>query len=322
MKWVKYRIEIKKEAEEVVSALLYDLGVYAIQIEDAVLPKESIEKEGGLYEELMPELPEDDGLARIIFYLEEGDDLAEPLLEKIRHGILDRKKTTDIGPGVISISVSDDGDWRDNWKEFFHAFQIGHLLIKPTWEDNVRAEPGCVTLEIDPGMAFGTGQHETTRMCLEELDRLINEGDEVLDVGIGSGILSIASILLGAGHVFGTDIDQYTFDVVHENFKVNNIDDKKGEFYIGDLSSDEKLREKVGKGRFDIVVANILADVIISMRQAIYDAMKPGAILIASGIIDFRENDVLSSLTKQGFVIIDAIHLGDWVEITAKREIV
>ena len=322
MKWEKYSIEVTTAAEDEICALLYDLGIDAVEIEDFQPVAEMAEKEGGYFEELQPDLPEDDGTARVIFYLEEGADANAGLLEKLRHSLDDKKKEHDIGAGTIAVSVSDEADWRDNWKAFFHAFSIGDLLIKPTWEAVPSDAAGQTILEIDPGISFGTGQHETTRMCIEELQQHLIEGDAVLDVGFGSGILSIAALKLGAGTVVGTDIDEDCLASVASNFRINGLDESKGRFFIGNLATDTALQEKVGTGCYDIVLANILADIIIGMRTQLYEALKPGGILVASGIIDFKENEVLSALTGHGFSIIETNHLGEWTEITAKREIV
>lgn len=322
MKWEKYSIATTTAAEDEICSLLYDLGIDAVEIEDAQPVAEMAEKEGGYFEELQPDLPEDDGTARVIFYLEEGADANVGLLERLRHGLEDKKKDQDIGAGTIAVSVSDEADWRDNWKAFFHAFSIGDLLIKPTWEEVPADAAGQTVLEIDPGISFGTGQHETTRMCIEEMQQHLVKGDAVLDVGFGSGILSIAALKLGAGMVVGTDIDEDCLESVASNFHINGLDEGRGTFFIGNLVTDTGLQEKVGRERFDIVLANILADIIIGMRTQLYEALKPGGILVASGIIDFKENEVLSSLTGNGFSIIETNHLGEWTEITAKKEIV
>ncbi|MBR1633981.1 MAG: 50S ribosomal protein L11 methyltransferase [Lachnospiraceae bacterium] len=320
MKWEKYSIATTTAAEEEICALLSDLGIDAVEIEDFQPVEEMTEKEGGYFEELQPDLPEDDGTARVIFYLEEGNDANAGILERLRHGLEDKKKDHDIGSGEIAVSVSDEMDWRDNWKAFFHAFSIGDLLIKPTWESVPVDAKAQTVLEIDPGISFGTGQHETTRMCIEELQRHLMQGDTVLDVGFGSGILSIAALKLGAGKVTGTDIDEDCLGSVASNLRINGLDPSAGSFYIGNLATDTALQETVGRGCYDIVLANILADIILQMRARIYDALKPGGILIASGIIDFKENEVLSSLTENGFSIIETNHLGEWAEITAKKE--
>ena len=320
MKWEKYSIATTTAAEDEICSLLYDLGIDAVEIEDCQPVDEMAEKEGGYFEELQPDLPEDDGTARVIFYLEEGADANAGILERLRHSLKDRKKEHDIGDGEISVSVSDEADWRDNWKAFFHAFSIGDLLIKPTWESIPAGMEAQTVLEIDPGISFGTGQHETTRMCIEELQQHLIQGDTVLDVGFGSGILSIAALKLGAGKVVGTDIDEDCLESVASNFRINGLDEAAGSFHIGNLATDANLQETVGRGCYDIVLANILADIIIGMRTQLYEALKPGGILVASGIIDFKENEVLSSLTENGFSIIETNHLGEWAEITAKKE--
>lgn len=322
MKWKKYSIETRPGAEEAISGMLYELGISALEIEDNLYDQEALQKSGGDYEELRPDISQDTDSARVIFYLSDSDDNSTMLLDKVRHALESLSGSLDIGAGTIAVSISDENDWRDNWKEFFHPFTIGNLLIKPSWEDVPEADDAATVIEIDPGLSFGTGHHETTRMCIEELQRHIEQGDKVLDIGFGSGILSVAALKLGASEVAGTDVDRECIDSVSANFRLNDLDESRGSFYIGDLTTDDTLAREVGEGEYDIVTANILADIIISMRSQIYAALRPGGILIASGIIDRRENDVLSALTTCGFTIIDTNHLGEWSSVTAKRDFV
>ena len=321
MKWMKYSVHTTTEAEEAVCDLLYDLGIDAVEIEDNQDVPEMTAKEGGYYEELQPDRGEDDGTARVIFYLSENASDNAQQIDRLRHGLSELQKHCDIGDGTIAVSLSDEEDWRDNWKAFFHPFTIGELLIKPTWEDIPESASGKTVIEIDPGISFGTGQHETTRMCIEELGQHIQPGDAVLDIGFGSGILSIAAVKLGAGRVAGTDIDPDCLESLKANFAINGLAVGEQSFLVGDLASDTGLQEQLGEGCYDIVLANILADIIIGMQEQIYRALRPGGILIASGIIDFKENQVLSTLTGHGFSIIETNHLGEWTEITAKKEI-
>ncbi len=321
MKWKKYSIETTPAAEEAICGLLYSLGISSLEIEDNIIDQEALEKAGGDYDELRPDMPSDESAARVIFYLEEADE-NNLRLDKLHHALEDLSNEMDIGAATISVSISDENDWRDNWKEFFHPFSIGDLLIKPSWEDAPEALEASSVIEIDPGLSFGTGHHETTRMCIEELQQHIEPQDKILDIGFGSGILSIAALKLGAGFVCGTDIDSECLSSVKANFKLNDLDEALGKFYIGDLTDDDALAASVGEGVYDIVTANILADIIIAMRGRIFAALRPGGILITSGIIDRRENDVLSALTACGFTIIDTNHLGEWSSITAKRDFV
>ncbi len=318
MRWTKYSIETKASAEEAVCALLMEAGIDAFEIEDNQIVPESIEKEGGYFEELMPDLPDDD-TARIIFYLEEGSRQKDALLKVVKDGLFKLSQRIDTGSGKISVSVSDEADWRDAWKSYFHAFSIGDIWIKPTWEALPEgADPGLV-LQIDPGISFGTGQHETTKMCIKWLQKYLSKGDRLLDIGFGSGILSIAAIKLGAAMAVGTDIDSDCLQSVRENFLANGISEDKGSFFIGDLATDDALAKKVLNKPYDAVTANILADIVIGLKERVYDALKEGGVLIASGIIDFKEDAVRDALLSGGFDIIDYEKMGEWVSLVAKK---
>lgn len=317
MRWIKYTIATTTEAEELVSAMLSELGIISIEIEDNV-PVPDADRQGGHFAELQPDLPADDGSSRMSFYLEEGTDATE-LLTQIQKELDAMRAYAKIGDGTIVEEVSDEADWRDNWKEFFSAFTIGEIYIKPTWEDAPEDLSGKTLIEIDPGVSFGTGKHESTQLVIRKLQEVLREGDEVLDVGCGSGILSIVALKLGAKHVVGTDIDEDCIAASYENFDGNHIAREAGDFYVGNLIDDAKLQETVGAARYDIVTANILADIIIPMAPALCHAMKPGATLITSGIIDFKEAEVAQALKDAGLTIVDTKAQGEWRSITALR---
>ena len=332
MKWMKYSIETITEAEEAVCALLMKLGIDALEIEDNEMDLASIEKEGGYYEELMPDLPKEDNTARVIFYLEEGDTAADSLIQEVEKALVALSKQENIGSGMLSISITDEKDWRDNWKSFFHAFWIGDMLIKPTWEPLPETREAKQIIEIDPGISFGTGQHETTKMCIEWLQRYVKPEDVVLDVGFGSGILSVAALKLGAQEVVGTDIDADCLESAASNFIMNGLATEEaiqadgnvlhagsGTFYIGDLRTDEALQKQVGEGQYTIAVANILADIVIGLKDNLLSALKPGGILICSGIIDFKEEAVIEAFDTHGFEIIEKKHLGEWVSVVGRK---
>ena len=331
MKWMKYSIETTVEGEDAVCALLMNNGIDALEIVDNEVDPASIEKEGGFYEELMPDLPTEDKTARVIFYMEEGAEESKALFGKVEEGLNDLRETGTIGSGRIEISVSDEDDWRDNWKSYFHAFRIGELLIKPSWEPLPTEGAGQV-IEIDPGISFGTGQHETTKMCIEWMQQYLKQGDTVLDVGFGSGILSIAALVLGAAKVVGTDIDADCLSSVESNFVMNHLAKERaavrdgrrceigaGRFYIGDLRTDEALAGEVGSSLYDLAVANILADIVIDMRGRLFDALRFGGILICSGIIDFKEDAVTAAFDGNGFEVIGRKAMGEWVSLAARK---
>ena len=317
MKWEKYTIDTTTEAVDFLSAMLQELGIEGIEVEDHVpLTKE---EQQGMFIDFPPELGEDDGKSKVSFYLEEDGDHKE-LLQQVREGIARVGTYVNVGEGTIQSSQTKDEDWVNNWKEFFHAFLIDDILIKPTWEETKAEDAQKTIIEIDPGISFGTGKHETTQLCIRQLRKYLKGGHEVLDVGCGSGILSIVSLKLGASHVTGTDIDENCMVSTRDNFKVNHLKETAGTFYVGNLIDDVSLQEKVGTEKYDIVVANILADVIIPMAPVIPDRLKKKGIFISSGIIDFKEKEVKDAIERSGLHILEVNHQGEWVGITAIKE--
>lgn len=326
MKWKKYTIETTTAAEDFLSVMLMELGIEGVQIEDNVpLSKED---QADMFIDFLPELPPDDGISHVSFYLEDtGADYSE-LLKQVKIGLEDLRNTVDVGSGVITSDETEDLDWINNWKKFFHSFYIEDILIKPTWEAVKEEDKDKFLIEIDPGLSFGTGKHETTQLCIRQLLKYIrgtedytpqNPTPKVLDVGCGSGILSIAALKLGAKEVVGTDLDKDCITSTLENMEVNHLDRSKGTFYVGNLIDDVQLQEQVGTGEYDIVVANILADVIIPMAPVIPARLKEGGYFITSGIIDFKEKDVKEALENAGFHIVEINRQGEWVNITARK---
>ena len=315
MKYIKYTINTTTACCEDICYELTNLGLTALEIEDNLPVHDTIQ--GRDYEELLPDMPADNGICKIIFYLENED---ESLIDKVKGVLEDIRSYSDIGEGKIESEAIDNDDYLDKWKEYFHAFKVGDLLIKPTWEqvDTPTGVDKCIS--IDPGVTFGTGAHETTKLCIEGIQRYLKKDDNVLDLGFGSGILSMVALLYGASHVSGTDIDPACVDAACDNFKVNNLDVEKSTFYIGNLAEDKVLQNMVGYDCYDIIVANILADILSDMSRAMYNALKKGGIVITSGIIDFKENSVRIALEDTGFKVTDTNHLGEWVSITAVKE--
>ena len=318
MNWIKYSINTTTVAEDFVSAMLMEQGILSIEIENNV--PVSGEKVGGEFEELQPDLPEDDGTSKVCFYLGEDED-HESILLAVKAGLEELKETMDIGEGTIDTSATKQEDWINNWKAFFKSFYIDDILIKPTWEEVAPEDEGKIFVEIDPGVSFGTGKHETTQLCIRQLKKYLKAGDEILDIGCGSGILSIIAnkLLDGKCHLVGTDIDEDCIASTYENFEVNHIDKSAGDFYVGNLIYDKDLQDKVGYEKYDVVVATILADIIIAMAPAIPPTMKSGAYFISSGIIDFKEEEVKNALEEVGLKILEINHQGEWVNITAQK---
>lgn len=315
MKWDKYTIDTTTEAEDFISMMLSENGIEGIEIEDNVpLMKEET---GEMFIDFPPELPPDEGKSKVSFYLEAGEDHTETL-KAVRIGLEQLRSMVEIGSGDITSSQTEDIDWINNWKQFFQSFYIDDILIKPTWELLKEEDKNKFLIEIDPGISFGTGKHETTQLCIRQIRKYLKEGERVLDVGCGSGILSIAALKLGAGSVVGTDVDGDCITSTHENMTVNHLAENSGEFYVGNLIDDKVFQEKIGTG-YDLVVANILADIIIPMAPALYQCTKEQGVLITSGIIDFKENEVKEALEQAGFEILEVNHQGEWVNVTARK---
>lgn len=321
MKWYSYTIETTTEAEDLIVAMLDELGIEGAMIENNVpLTQEEI---GEMFIDFPPELGEDDGTSRVTFYLdadETTDAAREELLKRVMLALEEQKQFADIGAATITAGQTEDIDWINNWKKFFSSFYLDDILIKPTWEERKPEDAGKVMIEIDPGVSFGTGKHETTQLCIRQLRKYMKKGDRVLDVGCGSGILSIAALKLGAGSVVGTDIDEACLTSTYDNFEVNHLARELGDFYCGNLIDDTTLQETVGGG-YDIVVANILADVIIPMAPVIPARLKEGGIFITSGIIDFKEQEVAAAIEAAGLHITEINHQGEWVNITARKDL-
>ena len=315
MKWDKYTIDTTTEAEDFISMMLSENGIEGIEIEDNVpLTKEET---GEMFIDFPPELPPDEGKSKVSFYLVAGEDHTETL-KAVRIGLEQLRSMVEIGSGDITSSQTEDIDWINNWKQFFQSFYIDDILIKPTWEPLKEEDKNKFLIEIDPGISFGTGKHETTQLCIRQIRKYLKEGERVLDVGCGSGILSIAALKLDAGSVVGTDVDGDCITSTHENMTVNHLAENSGEFYVGNLIDDKAFQEKIGTG-YDLVVANILADIIIPMAPALYQCTKEQGVLITSGIIDFKENEVKEALEQAGFEILEVNHQGEWVNVTARK---
>lgn len=315
MKWEKYTIQTTTQAEDFVSSMLADLGVEGVQIEDNI-PLSAEDKEK-MYIDILLELPPDDGKAQVSFFLEAGQEHG-PLLEQIKEELESLRLFVEIGEGTIAQGETEDKDWINNWKQYFKAFTIENILIKPTWEPLPEYADGHILIEIDPGTSFGTGKHETTQLCIRQLCRHLKEGDRVLDVGCGSGILSLVCLKLGASHVTGTDIDPICIQASLDNRYLNRLPEENSRFLQGNLIEDSTLQEQVGQ-EYDIVAANILADVIIPLTPVIPHHLKKGGIYITSGIIDFKEEAVKDAIQNAGLTILEVTRQGEWVSITAEN---
>lgn len=316
MKWKEYTIKTTTIAEDLVVDMLVDLGIEGAEIIDNVPLTEKEVKE--MFIDIEAELPEDNGEGMVRFYLDEDCD-EEPVLKQVEEGLKELGSFMDVGECTITRTETDQKDWIDNWKEFFKPFYLDDILIKPSWEEIPEGAKYSALVEIDPQTSFGTGHHETTQLCIKGLKKVMKEGDLVLDLGTGSGILSVIALKLGAKHIIGTDIDPICMGSTKENMDRNHISEDCYETYVGNLIGDEEFQKKIGFGLYDVVLANILADVIIPMAKAAYNTVKVGGYFVTSGIIDFKEPSVKEALVEAGFEIIDVLHMGEWVGIIGKR---
>ena len=317
MKWNRFTIKTKTEAEDMIICTLAELGVEGAEIQDHQPLTE--EDKAQMFVDIMPEGPADDGIAYLNFYLEEDAD-KESILRDVREALEELRTFMDIGEGTIEESETEDKDWINNWKEFFHQFYVDDILIVPSWEEVKEEDKDKMILHIDPGTAFGTGMHETTQLVIRQLKKYVTRGAEILDVGTGSGILGITALKLGAGHVVGTDLDPCAVSAVQDNKEANQIEDDSFDMMIGNIIDDVEVQNEVGYERYDIVAANILADVLVPLTPVIVHQMKKGAYYITSGILDVKEEVVREAVEKAGLTLVEVTKQGEWVCVTARKD--
>ena len=318
MKWNKFTMTTTTEAVDLISSMLDDIGIEGIEIEDNT--PLTAEETKGMFIDILPELPPDEGVAKVSFYLDDTYDIAETL-RRVEDGIRQLRQFVDCGPCTIEESETEDKDWVNNWKEFFKPFVVDDILIKPTWEAIPEQDADKLLIQIDPGTAFGTGQHETTQLCIRALKKYVTSGCQVLDVGTGSGILSICALKLGAVRAVGTDLDENAIDAARENAQTNGISPEQFEVFAGNLIDDTGIRDAVGYAQYDLAVANILADVIIPLQAVIPPHLKPGGIFVTSGIIDMKEQEVLAAFAaNEAFEVLEVNRQKDWVSVVARKK--
>jgi ribosomal protein L11 methyltransferase len=317
MKWNKFTVKTITDAEDIIISTLYDIGVEGAQIEDKQ-PLTTLEKEQ-MFVDIMPECGEDDGIAYLSFYLEEDVD-KDAMLVKVREALEELRSFMDIGEGSIEESQTEDKDWINNWKQYFHQFYVDDILIVPSWEEVKSEDQDKMILHIDPGTAFGTGMHETTQLVIRQLKKYVTSDSEILDVGTGSGILGIVALKLGAKHVLGTDLDPCAVPAVAENKEANGIEDASFDMMIGNIIDDKEVQDAAGYEKYDIVTANILADVLVPLTPVIVHQMKKGAFYITSGILDVKEEVVVEAVKAAGLTLVEVTHQGEWVSVTARKD--
>lgn len=351
MKWKKITIKTTTEAEDIIISTMYDIGLEGAQIEDKV-PLSAMEKEQ-MFVDIPPQPEEDDGIAYLSFFVEEkeeGEDAKEEVNASLKAGLTDGvdnsyvpvsnepdvpleellvmmkeeldelKSFLDIGEGTITVSETEDKDWVNNWKEYFHQFYIDDLLVTPSWEEVKEMDQDKKVLHIDPGTAFGTGMHETTQLCIKALKKYITPQTELLDVGTGSGILAIVALLYGIHHAVGTDLDPCAEPAVAENLEANGLSLDAFDMMIGNIISDKSVQDQVGYECYDIVVANILAEVLVPLTPVIYHQLKKGGVYITSGIIHGKEQLVINACEEAGLKVVSVDSQGEWMSVTAMKE--
>lgn len=318
MKWKKFTLTTTVAAEDLISSMLDEIGIEGIEIEDKVPLTEKETK--GMFIDILPDLGPDDGTARVSFYLDEEENVEE-MLAKVNEGLDELADFVDLGARTIEASETEDKDWINNWKQYFKPFTVDNILIKPTWEEIPPEHEGKLLIQIDPGTAFGTGMHETTQLCIRQLETYVKPGMKVLDLGTGSGILGITAIKLGAESVFGTDLDENAITAVGENLEANGIPSSQFSVIQGNIIDDVSVQDAAGYECYDIVVANILADVIIMIQKQVPAHLKHGGIFISSGIIDMKEEAVREALLSNNELeILETTRQGEWVSFTARRK--
>ena len=318
MKWKKFTLETTTDAVDYLGSMFDDIGIEGMEIEDNVPLTESETK--GMFIDILPELPPDDGTARVSFYLDEDEDTEEKL-KAVREGLEEIRQFVNIGTAKITESETDDKDWINNWKQYFKPFTVDHILIKPTWEEIPEEHKDKLLIQIDPGTAFGTGMHETTQLCIRQLEKYVHSESEILDVGTGSGILGITALKLGAKEVWGTDLDENAITAVGENLASNDISSDRFHVLQGNIIDDKAVQDWAGYEKYDIVVANILADVIIMLVKEIPVHLKKGGYFITSGIINLKEEAVRAAFAaSEELEVVEITYQGEWLSVTARKK--
>ncbi len=316
MKWNKFTLKTRSEVEDIVISTLADVGIEGVEIQDKQPLTESDKQQ--MFVDIMPDIPDDDGIAYLNFYLDVDED-KEKVLADVREALAEMQEFLDLGECSITESETEDKDWINNWKQYFKQFYVDDILIIPSWEEVKPEDQDKMIIHIDPGTAFGTGMHETTQLCIRQLKKYVTKDTELLDVGTGSGILSIIALKLGARHAVGTDLDPCAVPAVEENKEVNGIPVEAFDMMIGNIIDDKEVQDKVGYEKYDIVTANILADVLVPLTPVIVHQMKPGAVYITSGILDVKEEVVKDAVVAAGLEVVEVTHQGEWVSVTARK---
>ncbi|WP_019228894.1 50S ribosomal protein L11 methyltransferase [Sedimentibacter sp. B4] len=321
MNWIEVSIYTTTNGIEIINGALIKLGINDAVIEDASVFEDFLHDDTmnwDYYDEELTKMKDCESCIKV--YLadnSQGNELFGEI-KKFVENLNTEYKDVDFGRLEITTRTLNEEDWANNWKQYFKPFTVSDkIIIKPSWEEYNESTEGKLILEIDPGMSFGTGQHHTTRLCIEQIIKHMTEGMRVLDMGCGSGILSIASILLGAENCVGVDIDENAVRIAKENAELNNIYEDRFTVYCGDVTNDEKLQEKIGNNKYDMIAVNIIAQIIMGMSMTFPKFLKKGGLVIASGIIKKYLQDVLDNFKELGFEVIEINDSEEWVCVTA-----
>ena len=318
MDWLELHIDTTHTGLEPVETMLSALGMDGVVIDDETEFHDFLESNRQYWDYVDEDLEASmHGKSRVTFYLP-ADETGFAQMGEVRLALEDLKaRRSDCGTLLLSLENLRDEDWENNWKQYYKPMEIGQrLLVIPQWE---QVDPGQrVPLILDPGLTFGTGSHATTRLCLTALEKTVAQGDRVLDLGCGSGILSIAALRLGASQALAVDIDDKCLDVAYENAALNGIGKDRYTVRVGDVLSDGSLRREL-EGGYDIVVANIVADVIIALAPLVPAMLRPGGTFLCSGIIDDRAEEVRSALEAAGWTVLETQSADGWFAYTCRR---
>lgn len=321
MDWLRVTVYTTSEGIEPVTGRMYQLGITGLEIEDEKDFKDFLENNTQYWDYVDEELiKEKEGETRVKVYV--SDDInGRELLAAIKGSMQELKSIDEEGVfGRLETEVDsmNTEDWANNWKKYFHIMEVGEkLLVKPMWEE-ITEPTDRIVFNVNPGMSFGTGSHYTTQLCIEALEKYVHTGDKMLDLGCGSGILSIISLLLGASEAVAVDIDPNAVDTAYENAGMNNIDLSKYHVLSGNVVTDPDVQQEISKNRYEVVAANIVADVIIGLAPKAREYMKENGVFITSGIISDREDEVREALLENGFEIVSTERRKDWVSIVCK----
>lgn len=322
MNWTEVSIYTTTNGIEIINGALLKLNINDAIIEDAGVFEDFLNNEilnWDYYDEDLTKMKDIESCIKV--YLADNNQGRE-LLSRIYEFIEELKEDNmniELGRLKIKTKILNDEDWANNWKQYFKPFVVSDkIVIKPSWEDYISSIEGEIILEIDPGMSFGTGQHHTTRLCIEQIIKHINKNMEVLDLGCGSGILSIASLLLGAKKCVGVDIDENAVRIARENAALNNIYNDRFKVYCGDVTENKQLQVEIGYKKYDMIAINIIAQIIIGMSETFPKFLKKGGIVIASGIIKKYLQEIIDNFESLGFEIMEINESEEWVSVTAR----